>query len=290
LGSQTPFVRNEIKNIYPIMASKKQITLNIPDDKNEPKSRFNFAMGATLLLGLGGLGAVYYYFSGRAAANAQGGQTQDNVFSQWASAFKNLIDGYTSNDEVLEMIKLANQVTDFAKVSSAYNLLTNGGNLESDISSNLTPGQYQEFITALNKKGLPSNPKNIVTVNPVSTTTKVGDKLLINNASKNVGLYINYDDYGTGKINLLIGKGLNAAPVTVLQIIGKKYADARPPFTINVYKVGVGAAQKPYYISSADILKKVSGIGSVDVNYNLYDQPIEITPGFSGIDHIANKL
>ena len=242
----------------------REVVLQVPDDNRG--SSFNFAKGATILIGAAGIGIAYYYLSGKANAQNQSGQVQNDAFTQWATSLKNLIDGWTSNDEVEEMIKIAGQITDFAKVSAAYVNLTSGAILLDDISSNMDADQYQRFLTNLNKKGSQSNAKNITTKPaPVPTGLVSGvSKIFINNATKNVGLYLNSADYGTGKVSLVLGKGANLAPVTFLSAEEKTYTDARPPFTAKVYKVKMQNG-KIYFIAATDIMKKaLSGIDDLE--------------------------
>lgn len=247
------------------MAKKgREIIVNVPDENRG--SSWNFAKGITLLLGLAGAGAAYYFLSGKANAQNQAGQAQNDTYTQWATSLKNLIDGWTTNDEIEAMIIIAAQITDFSKVSAAYVNLTGGSILLDDISSSMDADQYQRFLTNLNKKGATSNARNITTKPaPVPTGLVSGtSKIFINNSTKNVGLYLNSADYGTGKVSLVLGKGANLAPVTFLSAEEKTYTDARPPFTAKVYKVKMQNG-KIYYIAATDILKKaaINGIDSI---------------------------
>lgn len=243
----------------------REVVLQVPDDNRG--SSFNFAKGATILIGVAGVGFAYYYLSGKANAQNQAGQVQNDAFTQWATALKNLIDGWTSQDDVKEMIKIAAQITDFAKVSAAYVNLTGGAILLDDISENMEPAEYQQFLTNLNKQGAGSNAKDITTKPIVPPTGLVPNvsKIFINNKTKNVGLYLKSDDYGTGRVGLVFGKGANLAPVTFLAAEEKKYNDARPPFVGKVYKVKLNTG-KIYYISANDIVKKA--INGIEQNNN----------------------
>ena len=179
---------------------QQQIVVQVPD-QDKGGSNFNFAKGITLLLGAAGVFVAYNYFANKAEATNQSGQTQNDIFTQQATTIKNLIEGWTTNADVEKIIVVAAQITDFGKVTAAYNKLTNGDNLEDKISSSMTPEQYQRFITALNKRGAFSNSADVVTrPAPIPTGLKVGDALLINNDTLNVNLYRNSTDYGTGKI------------------------------------------------------------------------------------------
>jgi hypothetical protein len=233
-------------------------------DQDRGGSNFNFAKGATLLIGAAGVFVAYNYFANKAEATNQSGQTQNDIFTQQATTIKNLLDGWTSNDDIEKIIIVAAQITDFVKVTMAYNKLTNGDNLEDKISSEMSPEQYQRFITALNKRGASSNSADVVTrAAPIPQGLKVGDKILINNDTQNVNLYRNSNDYGTGKIYFAVAKNVPQQPVTFLGAEIKEYTSARPPIKVLVYKVRL-VTGTIVYIRAADIRKKaaVSGLNS----------------------------
>lgn len=251
---------------------QQQIVVHVPD-QDRGGSSFNFAKGITLLLGATGVFVAYNYFANKAKATNQSGQTQNDIFTQQATTIKNLIEGWTSDSDVEKIIVIAAQVTDWSKVTVAYNKLTNGENLEEQISSNMTPEQYNRFITALNKRGAQSNSADVVTrPAPIPTGLKIGDKLLINNETINVNLYKNSSDYGTGKIYFAIAKKVPQQPVTFLGAETKEYTSARPPIKATLYKVKL-ASGTIVYIRAADIRKKtaVNGIDDLfDLNKLLF--------------------
>ena len=252
---------------------QQQIVVQVPD-QDKGGSNFNFAKGATLLIGAAGVFVAYQYFANKAEATNQSGQTQNDIFTQQATTIKNLIEGWTTNADVEKIIVVAAQITDFGKVTAAYNKLTNGDNLEDKISSNMNPEQYQRFITALNKRGAFSNSADVVTrPAPIPTGLKVGDALLINNDTLNINLYRNSSDYGTGKIYFAIAKNVPQKPVIFLGAETKEYTSARPPIKALLYKVKL-ATGTIVYIRAADIRKKaaVSGLNGkmFDLNKLLY--------------------
>jgi hypothetical protein len=164
---------------------------------------------------LGGAGLAVWGISTLVSkANAQNtaGALSDDVYAQWASSLKNLIEGYTSDADIENMITIAGQITDWKKVVDAYAKLTGGKNLESDASGAMGPDQYTRFLRALQVKGRQTSTSGNVAVqnkNPryVPGTTKV----LIDSSKEPVQFFKNTTDY-PAKPYVTLPKGSNMDP------------------------------------------------------------------------------
>lgn len=97
------------------------------------------------------LGTVGFFWWRNKKAQAQAALLQNDVFTQQASALRNAMDGPGTNEKLIfDTIPL---ITDFSKVAAAYKNLTKGGNLEKDLSDELSAEDYQKVMALLQYKG-----------------------------------------------------------------------------------------------------------------------------------------
>jgi hypothetical protein len=214
-----------------------------------------------IVLGLAG-GGYYLYSKGKAddAAKGQSSQLQDDIFTKQASEFKKLIGLWYQFANNAEIIKLAKQVTSWAKVNTAYAVLYKGESLEESIRKALNDNDYKNFIFALNQKGVPANEKGVtITPAPAPTGLIKGKSLIkINNTANDVLAYKDTATYGTGKFDFKFYKGLNYANLLFLDSVQANYTNTGKVFSALMYKVQIVGNKSIYWVRAADFVKQAS--------------------------------
>jgi hypothetical protein len=241
------------------MARNKQIKIDVPNERSSNGGSFGKIAGAVLA----GVALVFgfNYFANKQNAQEAGAAIQNDVYSQWASQIKNLIDGWTSDADIKEIIRIGGQITDFAKVSAAYSKLTAGAVLTADLSDAMGLEEYRNFVIALNAKGAAVNDKKVsVDTGTTPSGYVIGrTKLKFNTAKYGIGLYKTLADYGSGKVNLTIAKGSNPAAVTYLGAFVATYTSMQPPLKVPVYKIALANGSQ-YYVGRS-LISGLAGLG-----------------------------
>ncbi|MES2379742.1 MAG: hypothetical protein V4538_01785 [Bacteroidota bacterium] len=261
--------------------NNKQIKIDVPAEKTKSNGG---SFGKILAFGILAGGAIvgYNYYAGKADAQAQGGAIQNDVFTQWASQLKNLIDGWTSADDIKEIIAIAGKITDYTKVSAAYTKLTNGNNLTNDLSDAMGLQEYQNFVIALNAKGAAVNNKKVAVgngTNPTGYTANV-TKLKLNTATAGVSLYKNLADYAGGTTRPLTFAQGASVTVTYISAHTATYTNMQPPLTVPVYKVALSNGSQ-YYISKSMV--QATPLSGVDEN----QAPTPLCNGIGSLKRIS---
>lgn len=246
------------------MKSKKknQIIIETPDNE---KSGSGMSIGSALFFGLLVVGGIAYggkLFADSGAQN-EAGQLQDNAFTQWAARVKNLIDGYTSDADINELLKIASQITDWTKVVSAYSILTKGSNLNDDISSAMGRDAYAVFLENLKMKGRPATKSgNFVIENkvPPAGISSLVTKLIVGSrVDSQIKLYKELTD-APAKPALIFNASQNLAPVTFIS--AHALVDYRNPQRVVAYpyyKISLSNGSV-YFISDEDIKGRLNGL------------------------------
>lgn len=86
-----------------------------------------------------------------AAAQQSAAALQGDIFTRQAAMIRNAISGVGTDEEAL--FEVAKQITDWPKVVKAYSELTKGGNIEADLSADLSADEYNLFMDYLQYMG-----------------------------------------------------------------------------------------------------------------------------------------
>lgn len=106
---------------------------------------------AFLLILTGGGYFLWNRSQKQAAAQQSAAALQGDIYTRQAAIIRNAIAGVGSDEEAL--FEVAKQITDWAKVVKAYSALTSGGNIEADLSDDLSSTDYNKFMDLLQYKG-----------------------------------------------------------------------------------------------------------------------------------------
>lgn len=120
----------------------------IKEADKKPTSPWLYA----LILALTG-GGYFFWNKARkdAAAQQSAAALQGDIFTRQAAIIRNAISGVGTDEEAL--FEVAKQITDWAKVVKAYQALTEGNNIEADLSADLSAEDYNKFMDYLQYKG-----------------------------------------------------------------------------------------------------------------------------------------
>lgn len=117
-----------------------------------------------------------------------------------AAAIKNYLGSWYQIPNVTELVNIARQIKDWPAVVAAYSKLYNSS-IEEDVRSSLQKfGGYNDFIAALQKKGLPGTNTDNLTVKSKETGLKKGDTILLDDSKYDVVYYKDYKDYPVKKL------------------------------------------------------------------------------------------
>lgn len=241
----------------------KQIKIDVPTERSSNGGSFGKIAGAVLA----GVALVFgfNYFADKKNAQDAGAAIQNDVYSQWASQLKNLIDGWTSDDDIKEIIRIGGTITDFTKVSAAYSKLTGGAVLTADLSDAMGLEEYRNFVIALNAKGAAVNAKKVSTGagnNPAGYV--IGKtKLKLNTAKYGIALYKSLADYGSGVVGTTVKKGAVALPVTYLGAFTATYTSMQPPLSVPVYKIALSNGSQ-YYVGKS-LISGLAGLSGFNL-------------------------
>lgn len=245
------------------MARSKQIKIDVPNERSSNGGSFGKIAGAVLA----GVALVFgfNYFANKQNAQQAGAAIQTDVYSQWASQLKNLIDGWTSDADIKEIIRLGGVITDFTKVSAAYSMLTGGAVLTADLSDAMGLEEYRNFVIALNAKGATVNTKKVSTGTATNPSGYVigKTKLKLNTAKYGIALYKILADYGSGAVSLTVAKGSNPAAVTYMGAFSATYTNMQPPLTVPVYKIALANGSQ-YYVGKS-LIGGLAGLGGFNI-------------------------
>jgi hypothetical protein len=119
-------------------------------------------------MGLIGVGSgIYFWNKSKREQDAQSSaeRLQGDIYTQQAALIRNAIAGAGTDEEAL--FKVAPQITNWSLVAKAYQTLTQGGNIEQDLSADLSADEYKYFMSLLAVKGrVPVTNKGLI--KPVS--------------------------------------------------------------------------------------------------------------------------
>jgi hypothetical protein len=145
--------------------------------------------GYLALLIAGGAGFFFWNKSKKDAdAQTSAQALQGNIFTQQAAIIRNALEGAGTDEEALYAV--APKITDWALVAKAYASLTQGGNIEQDLSGDLTAEEYKYFMNLLAVKG-----RSNVANKGVTKAANVGIK-----ANKIITIKAKGDERAGGKV------------------------------------------------------------------------------------------
>lgn len=155
-----------------------------------------------------------------ANAEASASALQGDIFTRQAAIIRNAITGFGTDEKAL--FDVAQQITDWPKVVKAYSAITKGGNIEADLSADLTAPEYNIFMDYLQYKGRAAGTtgtKATVFINPSTPPTNLpaGSSVYLNwNSSlqgqiTRVNVYADPTDYPL-KTLYVVPRPIDATP------------------------------------------------------------------------------
>lgn len=208
-------------------------------------------------------GGGFYYFKRKKDSDAQDAAKQllDEPTRQ-ASLISSNLGAWYQSPNLPAILEVARQIKDWPAVVTAYSLLYRGANIEEDVKSAFSKhGNYQDFITALSKKGLPGNNSGSVVVKPAVTATKKGDKLILDNSKFPVVYYKTWQEYpGKPLSTIPVGRlDPKKAAVTFLAKLEAAYAGSS--VKANLYQIQLSAGTVVWVNGDRNIRKRAGTAG-----------------------------
>jgi hypothetical protein len=216
------------------------------------------------LLAASAVAGVFLWNKSKASNNAEDESKNivDNEATRIAAQIKFYLGNLIQRPNVEEIIKLARAIKDWPAVVTAYSRLYAGENLEATIRKSFQIwGGYQEFLTALSKKGLPGTSTDNIVVKPAQPHKK-GDKILIDDSAFDVVYFKDWKDYPTKPL-ATVTKGRfipSAKTVTFIQALEAQYAGSTVKTLL--YQIQLGSGLQVWVNRNRNIAKTtVKGLG-----------------------------
>ncbi len=195
--------------------------------------------------------------------------------TQQASLINSNLGAWYQKPNLPAILQVARQIKDWPAVVTAYNLLYKGANIEEDVKNAFSKhGNYQDFLTALSKKGLPENQTGTVVVKPAVTATKKGDKLILDNSKFPVIYYRDWKEYPAKPLSTIpVGK-LDPKKATVTFLAKLEAAYAGSTVKANLYQVQLIGGTIVWVNGDRNIRKRTGAAGIY--GFSGYTQRLEV--------------
>ena len=221
-------------------------------------------LASVLLISVLSFGGYFLYSRNKTqtTANEEAQKLLDKP-TQWASRINYFLGNMIQMPNVPELVAIAREITDWPGVVIAYKNLYNS-NIEEDIKTKLQIfGGYQDFLTALSKRGLPGTNTGNILVEPKKTVVQKGQKLLLDNSKYPVTYFRDWREYPVKPLaSVPIGKlDPKKKSVTFLQALDATYAGST--VKVSLYQISLSNGQVVWVNRDKNIVKKTGTAGLI---------------------------